>query len=82
MVPIVEAAEDDWITVKSNMRIREYEHTIDRRNNPLPEEWPDFDEQLEKAFEGKIIDRLDHPVLKRLGIDVNNFSEFDDDCFD
>ncbi|SFF95962.1 hypothetical protein [Neptunomonas qingdaonensis] len=82
MEPIVEAALDDWITVKSNMQTSEYEYSVSRTKRPLPNDWPDFDEQLETAFKGKVIDSLDHPVLKRLGIDITNEIDFDDDCLD
>jgi len=57
-----------WVTLSSNKETEQYEVKDGRSRAPIPEDWPNFKQQLDVAFEGRIIDRLDHPVLKRLGL--------------
>jgi hypothetical protein len=60
-------AESRWIRVASNMSLGAYEIFTATADWPEPE-WPDlsFNELLRIAFKGRVIDALDHPVLKRL----------------
>lgn len=64
---IAKRAEENWVRMQANMvdgMYNCYEAAI-----TLPEpQWPDepFNTLVEKAFKGRIIDSLDHPVLKRL----------------
>jgi hypothetical protein len=56
-----------WIRVVSNMGMGGYEVYTTEADFPPPV-WPPegFHSLLEKAFRGKIVDTLDHPVVKRL----------------
>ncbi len=65
------AADGQWVSYKTDMRRGVYLLTSVNTDKPLPTEWPDFDEELEKAFEGRIIDSLDHPLLKKLNITIS-----------
>ncbi len=60
-------AMESWVSVRSNMHLGAYEvfEAIGDLGDP---DWPDasFEEILNIAFRGHIIDSLDHPVLKRL----------------
>jgi hypothetical protein len=63
----VERAKKNWIKVVPNMLLQAYD--LYEAQGDLPEpEWPNltFDEILNIAFKGRVIDNLDHPVLKRL----------------
>lgn len=64
------AANNGWVKYKTNTRHGLYEVSGSDITKQLPTEWPNFDEQLEKAFEGRIIESLDHPLLKKLNITV------------
>lgn len=64
------AADGKWVSYKTDRQKGVYVLTNVNSDKPLPTEWPDFDEELEKAFEGRIIDSLDHPLLKKLNITV------------
>jgi hypothetical protein len=56
-----------WLRVKANMSLGAYEMTEAADTIPDPE-WPtlSFQELLRIAFRDRLIDRLDHPVIKRL----------------
>jgi hypothetical protein len=62
-------AEEHWVRVKSNKAIRGYDQIPVPEDVTVPEPtWPDlsFQELLRIAFRDRLIDRLDHPVIKRL----------------
>jgi hypothetical protein len=63
-----ELAMTRWARIKANMALGAYE--IFEAENSIPDpEWPDhlpFREMLKIAFRDRIVDGLDHPVLKRL----------------
>jgi len=63
-----EMAMKRWIRVKANMSLGAYD--IFEASCTIPEpEWPSdisFLKLLEIAFKGRLVDSLDHPVLKRL----------------
>ena len=56
-----------WIRVKPNMSLGAYELYEAEAAIPDPE-WPDlpFQELVRIAFKDRLIDRLDHPAIKRL----------------
>jgi hypothetical protein len=60
-------AMKEWIKVKANMSLGAYEIFTPTGNLPDPE-WRDidFNEILKIAFRDKIIDDIDHPVLRSL----------------
>jgi hypothetical protein len=60
-------AETRWIRVASNMALGAYDVFEATADWPEPD-WPDLslNEILRVAFKGRVIDSLDHPVLKRL----------------
>lgn len=60
-------ARDRWVRVQSNMALGAYDVFEACGNLPDPE-WPDtpFADLLRVAFNGRYIDTLDHPVLRRL----------------
>jgi hypothetical protein len=60
-------AETRWVRVLSNMALGAYDVFEATADWPEPE-WPDvpFNELLRVAFKGRVIDSLDHPVLRRL----------------
>lgn len=55
-----------WVRVTANKELGAYD--VLRPITPFPPaDWPEpMDDLLAKAFSGRIIDRLDHPVVKRL----------------
>lgn len=62
-----ELAMRDWIRMKANMSLRAYE--IFTAEGVMQEPvWPDkpFNELLRIAFRDRIVDSLEHPVVKRL----------------
>jgi hypothetical protein len=62
-----ELAMARWIRVKANMALGAYE--IFEAVSTIPEpEWPGvpFPELLRIAFRDRLVDRVDHPVIKRL----------------
>jgi hypothetical protein len=62
-----EMATKEWVRVTANLSLGAYE--IFRATGQLPDPvWPDktLRELLAVAFHGKLIDSLDHPVLRRL----------------
>jgi hypothetical protein len=62
-----ELAMGKWVRVKANMALGAYEMFI-AESVIIEPVWPDvsFSEILRLAFRERVIDRLDHPVLKRL----------------
>ena len=60
-------AVENWVRVSSNMSQGAYDVYVATGDIPDPE-WPEisFEEILNTAFRGHIIDDLNHPVIKRL----------------
>jgi hypothetical protein len=56
-----------WVRLQANRTGGTYDVRVTSATLPEPE-WPDitFERLLEIAFADHIIDRLDHPVLRRL----------------
>lgn len=64
-----EIAKEKWVKIQANMPLGAYE--IFRARGELPDPvWPDepgtMKDALKIAFKNKIIDSIDHPVLKQL----------------
>ena len=63
-----EIAENKWVRIQANMSLGSYDVvTSDHIPDPV---WPDitFQDILKKAFSGgRLIDSMEHPVLKQLG---------------
>ena len=60
-------ARDHWVRVTANMSLGAY--NVDEAIGELPEpRWPEktFQELIRTAFKDRMIDTLEHPVLKRL----------------
>ena len=69
-VSAVEGAElsmKQWVRLSANTTLKIYDVTVATRGLPEPS-WPalSFKEVLEIAFRGRLVDSLDHPVVKRL----------------
>jgi hypothetical protein len=64
---IADLATRSWLRVVSNRGLGAYEAFQTVTELPDPE-WPDrtIEELIDIAFRGRIIDRADHPVLRRL----------------
>ena len=62
-----ELAMKRWVRVKANMALGAYE-IFEAASTISDPEWPGlpFQELLRIAFRDKLVDRLDHPVIKRL----------------
>jgi hypothetical protein len=62
-----EYAMKGWVRVKANMSLGAYEIGEAAADIPDPV-WPDisFNDLLRIGFRGRVVDSLDHPVLKRL----------------
>jgi hypothetical protein len=62
-----ERAMDRWIRVRANMSLGAYEMFEAAATIPDPV-WPElsFQELLRIAFRDRLVDRLDHAVIKRL----------------
>ena len=62
-----EQAMKSWVRLKSNMSLRAYELFLAESKIPDPE-WPEhtFSELYRIAFRDRLINRPDHPVIKRL----------------
>jgi hypothetical protein len=56
-----------WTRVVPNLSLGAYEQEVAEGNHPEPE-WPDmpFQELLRIAFRDRLIDSLDHPVIRQL----------------
>jgi hypothetical protein len=64
-----EEAMKFWVRVKANMSLRAYEIFLAEGQKQIPDpEWPElpFQELCRIAFRDRLIDRSDHPVIKRL----------------
>ncbi len=63
----VEKAENRWVRVVANMEAGGYEISEAAANIGEPE-WPDiaFQEMVRIAFQGKVVDRPDHPLILKL----------------
>ena len=60
-------AQEGWVRVTANMSLGAYE--VFKATGDIPEpEWPEtpFRELLRVSFKDKLIDTLDHPVLRKL----------------
>jgi hypothetical protein len=62
-----EMAMTRWVRIKSNMNLRAYEVYEASATIPDPV-WPDllYKQMLEIAFKDRLVNSLDHPVLKQL----------------
>jgi hypothetical protein len=62
-----ELATTCWVRLTPNLSLGAYEMRIAQNAIPEPE-WPDlsFQELIKIGFRGRIIDRIDHPVILRL----------------
>lgn len=60
-------SEEKWIRMQSNMRTSSYDVFVAQGDLPEPD-WPaySFDEILETAFEGRVIEDELHPVVRSL----------------
>ena len=61
-----DAAKENWIRVVSNMSARHYDYvTSPSTNEP---KWPSmtYEDAVLKGFDGKIIDTMDHDVIRQL----------------
>jgi hypothetical protein len=60
-------AVEKWISLRSNRDLGAYEIQVAAGNLPDPA-WPNltFEEILNIAFKGRIIDSADHPVIRQL----------------
>ena len=62
-------AEKKWVRVSANMSLGGYE-VFEALGNLSEPEWPDdginFNRLVEIAFRGRIIDSIDHPIVKKL----------------
>lgn len=60
-------AVDNWVRIKANMNLGAYEISQPVAVFPEPV-WPDMelDKLLNIAFDGRYIDSIDHPVVKKL----------------
>ena len=63
----VEKAEHRWLRIVANMEAGGYDISEAAANIGEPE-WPDmqFDEMIKIAFQGKLVDRADHPLILKL----------------
>ena len=64
---VSERAKTEWVRLMANMGAGTYDVLVAKAPFPEPN-WPDHTLQqlLEIAFRGRIIDSMDHPVLRRL----------------
>lgn len=60
-------AMDEWIRLVPNMAMGAYD-VISAENIPTEPAWPDktMGELIAKAFQGRVVDTEDHPLLKEL----------------
>lgn len=64
-------AKDVWVRMTSNMRTKSYDvyqAPAQHKNNWPDPVWPDMtmEELIDIAFRGRVIDSLDHPLVKQL----------------
>jgi hypothetical protein len=64
---LARGAMHEWTRIQANTDAGRYEATVAVAKMPEPE-WPDqpLNKLIELGFRGRIIDDIDHPVLKRL----------------
>jgi hypothetical protein len=62
-----ELAESRWVRIVANMEAGGYDVSVAAANIPEPE-WPEmpFNEMVRIAFQGRIVDRCDHPLVLKL----------------
>jgi hypothetical protein len=67
MLEAAKLARDAWVRVTANMPLGAYD-VFEATGNLAEPVWPEapFCELLRVAFKGRMIDTLDHPVLRRL----------------
>ncbi len=63
----VDKAKKDWVRIASNMSAGVYDVYVATATLPPPD-WPDksIDEIVQIAFDGKIVETVDHPVVQGL----------------
>lgn len=64
---IAKQAEEKWLKISSNQTVGSYEAFVAEGKIPDPL-WPDegFEEMLERAFKDRVVDSLDHPLIRSL----------------
>jgi len=62
-----ELAKAKWIRIAANMGVGAYD-VFEAQAELMPPEWPEYglDQMIEVAFRGKIVESLDHPVVRSL----------------
>ena len=67
LLDAVQAAMHRWIRIKANMALGAYEAFVAEAAIPEPI-WPEatFQELLRVGFRDRVVDRTDHPLIKRL----------------
>jgi hypothetical protein len=62
-----ELAKAKWIRIAANMGVGAYD-VFEAQSELMPPEWPEYglDQMIEVAFRGKIVESLDHPVVRSL----------------
>jgi hypothetical protein len=63
---VADRASESWVRLSANRRVGAYDIAVASISEDP--RWPDkpFNDVLRIAFKGKVIDSLDHPVLRRL----------------
>jgi hypothetical protein len=80
---LVKKAQQSWIRCKANFERKEYDVTcLNLQKRPV--KWFDFNTALNEALKSNIIDSMNHPVLKRLGIVKDDQAEehFEEDTLE
>jgi hypothetical protein len=67
LLTVVTTAQTSWVRIAANMAVGAYDCFVAKGNIADPE-WPDvaFNELVQIAFRGRVIDSADHPVVKQL----------------
>jgi hypothetical protein len=62
-----ELAKAKWIRIAANMGVGAYD-VFEAQAELMPPRWPEYglDQMIEVAFRGKIVESLDHPVVRSL----------------
>jgi len=62
-----ELAKAKWIRIAANMGVGAYD-VFEAQAELMPPEWPEYglDQMIEVAFRGKIVESLEHPVVRSL----------------